>query len=179
MRTQPDAPTATLPVIPDTQRIDMAALIAAQNRHPSRSLSMTQLAEQVAAAAPTAAQLHDLAETVAALHDLINDSYTAQAEQAAITQQATRAMAAIVATLLAVSALGITTFLSFRYSGAVRAHDLGLKGDTELLEGVGGVDHRLPVGLRTHDDADLRSGRKRASHARSVSQPCPPVKPEA
>ena len=104
MRTQPDAPTATLPVIPDTQRIDMAALIAAQNRHPSRSLSMTQLAEQVAAAAPTAAQLHDLAETVAALHDLINDAYTAQAEHAAITQQSTRAMAAIVATLDALAA---------------------------------------------------------------------------
>jgi len=52
---------------------------------------------------------------------------------------------------------------------AVSAHDLGLKGDTQLLERVGGVDHRLPVGLRTHDDADQRCGGKRASHARSVS----------
>lgn len=32
-------------------------------------------------------------------------------------------IASLVATLLAVSALGITTFLSFRYSGAVRAHE--------------------------------------------------------
>lgn len=32
-------------------------------------------------------------------------------------------IASLVATLLAVSALGITTFLSFRYSGAIRAHE--------------------------------------------------------
>lgn len=32
-------------------------------------------------------------------------------------------IASLVATLLAVAALGITTFLSFRYSGAVRAHE--------------------------------------------------------
>ena len=32
-------------------------------------------------------------------------------------------IASLVATLLAVTALGITTFLSFRYSGAVRAHE--------------------------------------------------------
>src|SRR5258708_16316633 len=35
-----------------------------------------------------------------------------------------RAMiASLVATIVAVAALGITTFLSFRYSGAVRAHE--------------------------------------------------------
>jgi hypothetical protein len=32
-------------------------------------------------------------------------------------------IASLVATILAVSALGITTFLSFRYSGAIRAHE--------------------------------------------------------
>ena len=59
------------------------------------------------------------------------------------------------------------------------AHDLGLKRYTQLLERIGGVDHRLPVRLGAHDDTDQRCGGKRASHARSVSQPCLPVKPEA
>ena len=45
-------------------------------------------------------------------------------------------IASLVATLLAVSALGITTFLSFRYSGAVRAHEQA------ALDHYKGVEHR-------------------------------------
>jgi hypothetical protein len=40
----------------------------------------------------------------------------------------------LVATILAVAALGITTFLSFRYSGAVRAHEQAALGRYKGME---------------------------------------------
>ena len=36
----------------------------------------------------------------------------------------------LIATIMAIAALGITTWLSFRYSGAVRAHEHALSIDT-------------------------------------------------
>ena len=50
--------------------------------------------------------------------------------------------------------LGARGVLEEEIGRAVRAHDPDLERDAELLERVGGVGHRLPVGLRAHDDAD-------------------------
>ena len=41
---------------------------------------------------------------------------------------------------------------------AVRRDDLGLVGDAQLVQHLGGVLHRRPVGLAAHDDADERVG---------------------
>ena len=40
--------------------------------------------------------------------------------------------------------------------GAVRAHDVGFKGDAELLEHAHATLHGAPIGVAAHDDADQR-----------------------
>ena len=40
---------------------------------------------------------------------------------------------------------------------AMRAHDARLERNAQSLERYRGVRHRLPIGLRPHDDADQRT----------------------
>jgi hypothetical protein len=42
----------------------------------------------------------------------------------------------LIATIVAVTALGITTWLSFRFSGALRAHDTPSSIDTRVWKAV-------------------------------------------
>src|ERR1700758_1075238 len=58
--------------------------------------------------------------------------------------------------------------------GAMRRDDTRLMGDTELLEGLRRVLHRLPVGLAAHDDANGQSLMSRTGfgHAPRLERRC-------